>query len=323
MNVISATQLLSAREQQVIQQTRLEVQSSAPGRPVPSPTSQIAEPQSQAESKSSDEQNEDGRQFSAKESIGTVKRILEQLNSGKLLSWLDGNALDKIQAQQQQLKAEPAPNAAPPERTVVEFYSRYQSVEASFAGAIQLEDGSSQSFAFSFSLQERYSSFSMRQEAVLQDPLIVSTTGQSFQWTGASQSFDFYSNGGTAQLPTLANGQYYLSYDRNQDGQITQGIELFGPNTGQGFAELAALDEDKDGFVDSSDSAWQQLSLWRPGETPTSLSAAGIGALSAQSVATSFGLFDGDALLARIARSGIYLSEQGQVGLLQQVDLNI
>lgn len=324
MNVISATQAFSAREQQLFQQSRFEVQPSTVARPAPatSPTAQAVDPQSETESKSSDEQNEDGQQFSAKESIGTVKRILEQLSTGKLLSWLDGSSFDKIQAQQQ-LDKETSTPTAPTERTIMEFNYRYQAVEASFAGAVQLEDGSSQSFAFSFSLQESYASFSIRQEAVLKDPLIISTTGQSFQWTGASQAFDFFSDGRSADLPTLASGQYYLSYDRNQDGRITQGKELFGPSTGQGFAELAALDEDKDGFVDSSDSAWQQLSLWRPGETPSSLTEAGIGALSAQSVATSFGLYDGDALLARIARSGIFLSEQGEVGLLQQVDLNI
>jgi hypothetical protein len=325
MNVISATQAFSAHEQQLFQHIRLEAQSSPGARPAPAttPTAQAVDPQSETESKSSDEQNEDGQQFSAKESIGTVKRLLEQLNSGKLLSWLDGTAFDKIQAQQQQLKAEDATPTAPAERTVMEFNYRYQAVAASFAGAVQLEDGSSQSFAFSFSLQESYASLSFRQEAILKDPLVLSTTGQSFQWTGASQSFDFFSDGSSAQLPTLASGQYYLSYDRNQDGRISQGRELFGPATGQGFAELAVLDEDNDGFVDSSDSAWQQLSLWRPGEALRNLKDAGIGAISAQSVATSFGLYDGDALLARIARSGIFLSEQGKVGLLQQVDLNI
>ncbi len=325
MNVISATQAFSAREQQLFQQSRLEVQSSPVARPAPatSTTAQAVDPQSETESKPSDEQNEDGQQFSAKESIGTVKRILEQLSSGKLLSWLDGTAFDKIQAQQEQLEAETTAPNAPAERTIMEFNYRYQAVEASFAGEVQLEDGSSQSFAFSFSLQESYASFSIRQEAILKDPLVLSTTGQSFQWTGESQAFDFYSDGSFAQLPTLASGQYYLSYDRNQDGRITQGQELFGPATGQGFAELAALDEDKDGFVDSSDSAWQQLSIWRPGEAPRSLQDAGIGALSAQSVATSFGLYDGEALMARIARSGIFLSEHNNVGLIQQVDLNI
>ncbi len=325
MNIISATQAFSAREQQLFQHSRIEVQTSAvaPAASVATPSAQAVDPQKETESKSSEEQNEDGQQFSAKESIGTVKRILEQLTSGKLLSWLDGSAYEKIQAQQQQLHDEAAPPEGPTKRTIMEFNYRYQAVEASFAGAVQLEDGSSQSFAFSFSMEESYASFSIRQEAILKDPLVLSTTGQSFQWTGASQSFDFFSNGTSAKLPTLANGQYYLSYDRNQDGRITEGKELFGPGTGSGFAELAVLDEDQDGFVDSSDSAWQQLSIWRPGEALQSLTDAGIGAISAQSVATSFGLYDGDALMARIARSGIFLTEQGNVGLMQQVDLNI
>jgi hypothetical protein len=52
-------------------------------------------------------------------------------------------------------------------------------------------------------------------------------------------------------------------------------------------------------------------------------------AISAQSVATSFGLYDGNALLERIAHSGILLSEpssleSSSVGLLQKkIDLNI
>lgn len=331
MNVLSATQLFTAREQQLFQHTRLEFQSDTPLQRTtatpPQTASQAVDPQHKTESKSSDEQNEDGQQFSAKESIGTVKRILEQLSSGKLLSWLDGTSFDKIQAQQQQLHAEPSPTnpaaTSADSRTVLEFNYRYQEVAASFAGEVQLEDGSSRSFAFAFSLKETYASFSVTQQTMLKDPLVLSTTGQSFTWTGESQAFDFYGNGDIAALPTLASGQYYLSYDQNRDGVVNSGKELFGPATSQGFAELAALDEDQDGFVDSSDSTWQQLGVWRPGEQPQSLTQAGIGAISAQSVATSFGLYDGDALLARIARSGIYLSEQGNVGLLQQVDLNI
>ena len=323
MNVLSSTQLFSAREQQLFQQTRLEIQPNPQPARTAVTTSEPVEPQQLTESKSSEEQNEDGQQFSAKESIGTVKRILEQLTSGKLLSWLDGTPFDKIQAQQKQLHTETVPNGAPAERTILEFNYRYQEVAASFAGEVQLEDGSSRSFSFAFSLQESYASFSVSQQAVLKDPLVLSTTGQSFQWTGTSQSFDFYGDGSTAQLPTLADGQYYLSYDQNRDGLVNSGKELFGPSTGAGFAELAQLDDDQDGFVDSSDQAWQQLGVWRPGESWQSLNQAGIGAISAQSIATSFGLYDGDALLARIARSGIYLPEQGNVGLIQQVDLNI
>ena len=115
MNIISATQAFSAREQQLFQDSRIEVQTStvAPTTPAATTTAQAVAPQSAAESKSSEEQNEDGQQFSAKESIGTVKRILEQLTSGKLLSWLDGSAFDKIQAQQQQIEAEATTPTAP------------------------------------------------------------------------------------------------------------------------------------------------------------------------------------------------------------------
>ncbi len=53
MNVISATQAFSAREQQLFQQSRLEVQSSPVNRPAPatSPTAQAVDPQRETESK--------------------------------------------------------------------------------------------------------------------------------------------------------------------------------------------------------------------------------------------------------------------------------
>jgi hypothetical protein len=40
-------------------------------------------------------------------------------------------------------------------------------------------------------------------------------------------------------------------------------------------------------------------------------------------VSTQFGLYDGNTLLARIARSGIFLDQQGRAGLVQQIDVNI
>ena len=58
-----------------------------------------------------------------------------------------------------------------------------------------------------------------------------------------------------------------MVWDRNNDGVINDGSELFGNNTdldngnkaAHGFAALADLDSNGDGVIDASDTAWTEL----------------------------------------------------------------
>ena len=62
-----------------------------------------------------------------------------------------------------------------------------------------------------------------------------------------------------------------LVWDRNNDGVINDGSELFGNNTvlvngrkaAHGFAALADLDSNNDGVIDASDTAWTELRVMR------------------------------------------------------------
>ena len=62
-----------------------------------------------------------------------------------------------------------------------------------------------------------------------------------------------------------------LIYDRNGDGVVNDGSELFGDNTllnngeraANGYQALAELDENSDGKVDAADSAFAKLRVWR------------------------------------------------------------
>jgi hypothetical protein len=287
-----------------------------------------------AESTSSAEQNEDKQRFNALQTVGAVKRILDQLSSGKLLSWIDGTSMEKIQAQvaeqQSVSKAQtPAPAPAPaPAVSVTEWSYRYQELNANFTGELSMADGSSLNWSFDLAMREEYFSFRSFTEQQLTDPLILSLAGNAVELKSQGAAFDFYGNGERVQLPDLGKGQYYLMQDLNNNQRLDSGLELFGPKTGQGFSELAALDENQNGFIEANDPAWQSLNLWSRQQGMQSLQQANIAAISAQSVATSFGLYNGEALLGRIARSGIFLTEQGPqttfgVGLVQQVDLNI
>ncbi len=62
-----------------------------------------------------------------------------------------------------------------------------------------------------------------------------------------------------------------LVRDRNGNGQIDDGDELFGSNTlvtngskaANGFAALAEMDSNRDGVVNSNDAGWGELKLWQ------------------------------------------------------------
>jgi hypothetical protein len=90
--------------------------------------------------------------------------------------------------------------------------------------------------------------------------------------------FDLAGNGTTYQVawPTAVSGNAWLALDRNGNGLIDSGKELFGnftqpppnPGEGNGFLALAEYDKpenggDGDGFITSNDSIFSSLRLWQ------------------------------------------------------------
>jgi hypothetical protein len=109
-------------------------------------------------------------------------------------------------------------------------------------------------------------------------------------------------------------------------GLIFCGTELFGPQTGNGFLELAAYDEDGNGWIDENDSIYNQLVIWTKDENGEdqlfALGEKGIGAIYLGHLATPFALTDAQQQeQGEIAQTGIFLKENGQAGLIQHIDL--
>lgn len=154
------------------------------------------------------------------------------------------------------------------------------------------------------------------------DPLVLNLSGAAASLAGTT-AFDLDADGDEEQIARLAAGSAYLAMDRNGNGVIDSGRELFGPSTGSGFGELAALDEDRSGWVDEGDRAFSELLLWNPTTgSLASLADAGVGALSTASAATPFELrASGGRLQGQVARTGVYLTEEGGAGTIQHVDL--
>lgn len=67
---------------------------------------------------------------------------------------------------------------------------------------------------------------------------------------------------GEPRVQRIGAGSAFLVDDADGDGRATNGAELFGARSGDGLAELAALDGD--GWIDEGDAAWQRLRVWTP-----------------------------------------------------------
>src|SRR5690606_38727241 len=113
-------------------------------------------------------------------------------------------------------------------------------VSADFSGSVALDDGSSFSWSMQFEMSYEEFSYSERTEQPMKDPLVMSFNGRPVELSGKSSNFNLTDN--AKQIQQLAQGQYYLAKDSNNNGVVDSGNELFGPSTGQGFAELATFD---------------------------------------------------------------------------------
>lgn len=105
------------------------------------------------------------------------------------------------------------------------------------------------------------------------DPLILDLDGNGLETVGLAANIYFDHDGDGVLTRTGWSGQTdaLLVWDRNANGRIDTGAELFGdftplPNgtlAPNGFAALAALDSNGDGIIDASDPAFAELKLWR------------------------------------------------------------
>ncbi|MCA9673318.1 MAG: hypothetical protein KC503_47335 [Myxococcales bacterium] len=106
---------------------------------------------------------------------------------------------------------------------------------------------------------------------MLGSPLVLDLAGDGIAATSAANGTKFDLMGlGKMKTAWVKGDDALLAMDRNGNGRIDNGSELFGDVTkvdgveaGDGFAALAALDTNKNGRIDAGDAAFKQLKLWR------------------------------------------------------------
>lgn len=64
------------------------------------------------------------------------------------------------------------------------------------------------------------------------------------------------------RFPLLAKGSGFLALDKNGDGLVNNGSELFGTKSGNGFADLAVYDSDGNSWIDEADAIFSKLKVW-------------------------------------------------------------
>jgi len=158
------------------------------------------------------------------------------------------------------------------------------------------------------------------------DPLVINFEGPAAALTERSFQFDLDCDGKPDQISFVRPGSGFLALDKNGDGVINDGSELFGPQTGNGFAELAAYDQDGNGWIDEADEIFDRLRIWARDEqgnaTLFALGEKGIGAIYLGYAATQFSLRDSqNQENGQLRSTGVFLREDGSAGSIQQVDL--
>ncbi len=259
------------------------------------------------------------------------KELSREMNAAQEQAQKTSATLSKLQP--------PGDAAAAPQRVGfgVEYdaYERHYEAEKmtfSAAGVIQTQDGRQIEFSVDLSMSREFmreQSVSVRLgDAVLKDPLTLNFNGAAAELTTTRFSFDIDSDGKPDQIAFVGPNSGFLALDRNNDGVINDGGELFGASTGQGFAELAAYDEDGNQWIDENDSIYQNLRIWSKNaegqDQLVSLGQRGVGAIYLGHVTSPFSIKDSEnQLLGQVRSSGIFLQENGVAGTVQQIDLSV
>ncbi|MCB1049894.1 MAG: hypothetical protein H6510_05665 [Acidobacteria bacterium] len=300
------------------------------------PSTQRARAGSPIASKPTVEKDKDPEEKLSEDSkILIVKRLLESL-LGKEFKWADPEDF-----QNEAPSAGQATTPSPDRSNAGDaFYLRYEKVDryedheqSAFQaqGTLTTEDGRQLAFNFSMTMERHVvqeSSILITAGKKPVDPLALNLDGGPAALQNETFEFDLNLDGQNEQFRLLEPGSYYLVLDKNADGKVNDGGELFGPASGNGFADLARYDEDGNQWIDEGDRVFHQLTLWmgrnEGNDQLLGLKQAGVGALYLGSVQTPFHLTDSQGSeLGQIQQSGVFLHEDGRVGSLQQIDVAV
>ncbi|MCR4605467.1 MAG: hypothetical protein K5639_05655 [Eubacterium sp.] len=197
-------------------------------------------------------------------------------------------------------------------------------------GSVMTKDGRKIDFDLTLGLSRSFMEASKGEKESLSakfiDPLVINFDAPSVELSDKKFEFDLDCDGELDNIAILGQACGYLAYDKNGDGQINDGSELFGAKSGDGFAELSVYDSDGNGWIDEADPIFDKLKIWSKdadgNDKLVGLGVRGIGAIYLGNAPTQFSLNDSSNVTqAMIRSSGVFLREDGSAGTIQQVDM--
>lgn len=214
--------------------------------------------------------------------------------------------------------------------TLESWQTENEDTSFSTIGTVRTKDGREINFnvnvGMSREFQQYYKEDLQLAEFKMCDPLVINLDTDVADLSDQNFYFDIDADGEKDEIAQLSGKSGYLALDRNGDGVINDGSELFGTASGNGFADLAKYDDDGNGWIDEGDAIWSKLKIWCKDENGEDvlyrLSDKGVGAICLQNAATDFTLKGGDGhTQGAIRNTGIFLYENGNVGTVQHVDV--
>ncbi len=213
------------------------------------------------------------------------------------------------------------------------FLSEEENTAFSSVGNVMTADGRSIDFGITLEMSRSYMEQNeyLKEETgfIFTDPLVINLDSNPASVSDQKFLFDIDADGQEDEISFLNEGSGFLALDQNGDGKINDGSELFGTKFGDGFKDLAAYDEDGNGWIDEADDVFKNLKIWSKdadgNDKLVDLKEAGVGALYLGNVSTQFSLNNQETndTNAMIRSTGVYLKESGEVGTLQHVDLAV
>lgn len=266
----------------------------------------------------------------------TLLRLLVESLTGHKMALFSAAELE-ADIESPEIQAPPPERASqPPEAegwgVVYDYYeSHFESESTSFSaeGVVHTRDGQEIHINMELNMSREFFSeqrITLRAGDALKDPLVVNFNGTAAELTQTRFSFDIDADGRSDQIAFVRPGSGFLALDKNDDGKINDGTELFGAVTGEGFRELARYDEDGNRWIDENDSVYDRLRIWSKdvngSDQLVALGQRDVGAIYLGHIETPFLLKDADnQTLGQVRDTGLFLKEEGGAGTVQQLDL--
>ena len=210
-------------------------------------------------------------------------------------------------------------------------YFEHESVAYDATGSVMTADGREINFSISMSMSRTFFSHEeihlrLGDAARPIDPLVINFNSTLPSLSQGKFAFDLDNDGQTEMISFVNPGSGFLALDLNNDGIINNGGELFGPATGNGFAELGRYDSDGNNWIDENDPIYDKLRIWTKDENGNdvlfALGQVGIGAIFLGSAKTPFTYKDSaNQAQGQLQSTGVFLHENGKAGTIQQIDL--